>query len=117
MSSKSRESPRSNGSANQKPNYDSNPSEGEAHQMDMIDYDHSPTQQTRFDPTGDQFKWKEVLRFMKTNPKIMLELMPPTPGKRRAEKDIEAIEQLVNSTAKKSLPENFNDNNQKLQTQ
>jgi len=50
-----------------------------------------------FELDGDDFKWKEVLRFMKTNPKIMLELMPPTPGKRRAEQDIEAIEQLLNS--------------------
>ena len=63
-----------------------------------MNYDHSPINlQTSFEMDADDFKWKEVLKFMKTNPKIMLELMPPTPGKRRAKEDIEAIEQLLNS--------------------
>ena len=66
--------------------------------MEVINYDHSPIRdQTSFELDGDDDKWKEVLKFMKTNPKIMLELMPPTPGKRRAKEDIEAIEQLLNS--------------------
>jgi len=31
----------------------------------------------------DKKKWNEVLRFMKANPNIMLEVLPPTASERR----------------------------------
>ena len=34
---------------------------------------------------------------MEKNPKIMMELMPPTPGKNRQDRDMDMIEQLLNS--------------------
>ena len=51
-------------------------------------FDHSPNSGSR-DPTKDPYakrKWKEVMKFMKENPQIMLELMPPTPRKSQLDK-------------------------------
>jgi hypothetical protein len=31
----------------------------------------------------ENVKWKEVMKFMRKNPLIMMDMMPPTPGKSR----------------------------------
>lgn len=49
-------------------------------------FDHSPKAnlqiQVNVQQIEDQKKWNQVVDFMATNPQIMMELMPPTPGRK-----------------------------------
>jgi hypothetical protein len=42
---------------------------------DVAPFDNSPEVQ-------DKRKWKEVMEFMEANPQIMMDVLPPTPGKK-----------------------------------
>lgn len=58
--------------------------------MKMPQFDNSPSSVEYFNyfkirdrkpDAREGVKWKEVMRFMKKNPQVMMDLMPPTPGK------------------------------------
>lgn len=73
-----------------------------------VRYDHSPPnkkgkgQVYNAKQHEEKKKWKEVMKFMEDNPAILLELMPPTPGRRKAAVDA-SHNLLYNSSSKQFL--------------
>jgi hypothetical protein len=44
-------------------------------QNDVVPFDNSPEME-------EKKKWKEVIDFMEANPQIMMNVLPPTPGRK-----------------------------------